>query len=87
MSPGGRCKSASRIVANNAVVFPPELRMKAAKSNGVGAGCCCRMPAAHFEAACHPVHFRRLLDHRVATESRRLKVRILTQATELDAEQ
>ncbi len=41
----------------------------------------------HCEAACHPVHFRRLLDHRVAMESlpRRLKVRILTQATELDA--
>ncbi len=43
MGPGGICDSASRIVANNVVVFPPDLRIKAAKSNGVGAGCCCRM--------------------------------------------
>ena len=37
--------------------------------------------AAHFEAAGHPVHFHRLLDHQVANEvlPRRSKVRILAE--------
>jgi hypothetical protein len=37
--------------------------------------------AAHFEAAGHPVHFHRLLDHQVAKEAlpRRSKVRILAE--------
>ena len=43
MGPDGRYASAFRIVANNVVVFPPELRIKAAKSNGVGAGGLCGM--------------------------------------------
>ncbi len=43
MGPDGRYASASRIVANNVVVFPPERRIKAAKSNGVGAGGFCGM--------------------------------------------
>ncbi len=43
MGSGGRYASASRIVANNVVVFPPERRIKAAKSNGGGAGGFCGM--------------------------------------------
>ena len=43
MGPGGRYASASRIVANNVVVFPPVRRIKAGKSNGIGAGGCCKM--------------------------------------------
>jgi len=37
--------------------------------------------AAHYEAAGHPVHFHRLLDHQVAKEAlpRRSKVRILAE--------
>jgi hypothetical protein len=37
--------------------------------------------AAHYEAAGHPVHFHRLLDHQVAKEAlpRRLKLRILAE--------
>ena len=37
--------------------------------------------AAHYEAAGHPVHFHRLLDHQVANEAlpRRSKVRILAE--------
>ena len=33
----------SRITDNKVVVFPPDLRIKEAKSNGVGAGGCCSM--------------------------------------------
>ena len=43
MGPGGRYASASRIEANNALVFPPDRRMIARKSNGCRAGGCCRM--------------------------------------------
>jgi len=41
--------------------------------------------AAYFEAAGHPVHFHRLLDHQVAKEAlpRRWKVRILAQAKKI----
>ena len=44
MGPGGRYASASHIEANNdVVVFPPDRRMIAGKSNGGRAGGCCRM--------------------------------------------
>ena len=62
-----RYASASRIEANNAVVFPPEQesRMVAElpeQAAAVGW-------AAYFEAAGHLVHFHRLLDHQVAKEA------------------
>jgi hypothetical protein len=41
--PDGRYAAASRIVANNVVVFLPERRINAAKSNGVGTGGFCWM--------------------------------------------
>ena len=42
IGPGGKCASASRIVDNRVVIFPPDLRIKESKSNGLGAGpgCC-----------------------------------------------
>ena len=92
MGPDGRYASASRIVANNVVVFPPDRRIKAAKSNGGGAdgsGFCAESAgwAAQFETACHLVHFHHLQDLQNAMEARprRLKVHILAPATELDA--
>ncbi len=86
MGPDGRYASASRIVANNVVVFPPDRRIKAAKSNGVGAVAFAGW-AAQFEAACHLVHFHHLQDLQNAMDARlrRLKVHILAPATELDA--
>jgi hypothetical protein len=87
MGPGGRYASASRIVANNVVVFPPFRRIKAAKSDGIGTGGCCKKRVVQFEAACHLVHFHHLQDHQVAMEARpcRLKVSTLAPKTELDA--
>ncbi len=88
MGPGCRYASAPRIVANNVVLFPPERRIKAAKSNGGGAGGFASSGcAAQFEAACHLVHFHHLQDLQNAMEARprRLKVHILAPATELDA--
>ncbi len=75
MGPGGRCASASRITDNKVVVFPPDRRIKEAKSNGLGSAGCCQ-------------HFHHLQDHQIAMEPRlrRLKVRILAAETELDAE-
>ena len=80
MGPGGRYASDSRIEDNNALVFPPDRRMIARKPNGGRAAAAVGW-AAHFEAAGHPVHFHRLLDHQVANEAlpRRSKVRILAE--------
>ena len=84
MGSGGRYASASRIVANNVVVFPPERRIKAAKS--VSEQVASAGWAAQVEAACHLVHFHHLQDLQNAmARLRRLKVHILAPATELDA--
>jgi hypothetical protein len=83
MGPEGSYASASRIVANNVVVLP---RIKAAKSNGVGAGGFCGM-GGPIETACHLMHSYHMQDLQNAMEARprRLKVHILEPATELDA--
>ncbi len=87
MGPGGRYASASRIEANNALVFPPDRRMIARKSNGgtVAEQAAAVGWAAPLEAAGHLVHFHRQLDHQVAKEAvpRCSKVRILAQAKKI----
>ncbi len=83
MGPGSRYASASRIVANNVIVFPPVRRIKQ-QSRMVSEQAAVAKWVVQFEAACHRVHFHHLQDHKVAMEARprRLKVRILAPKTE-----
>ncbi len=83
MGPIGRCLSAFCIADNKAVVFPPDSRIKEAKSKGAaaGAGCCGNISLAaaqSLEAALDYFQYHQDFQVAMMASPRRLKVRILT---------
>ena len=90
MGPIGRCLSAFCIADNKAVVFPPDTRIKEAKSKGaaaVQAGVAISQAAAQsLEAALDYFQYHQDFQVAMMARPRRLKIRSLASQTQLNLE-